>query len=171
VKHCAWILDQSKCSHFVIKSHYISRLWLKKLVFCSHRCTRCRCWPHVVYRLTRHRCSLQLSTCACICCLIIKVLALVILTCCPLYLWHIFEVSYKHVLQLHPERCNMSLTEETTNTKHTHKQSEAQWLSTLPCPTFSRWTPPESRLIWWSPGELQVESRWTIWSQWTPPII
>ena len=24
------------------------------------------------------------------------------------------------------ERCDMSLTEETTNTKHTHKQSEAQ---------------------------------------------
>jgi hypothetical protein len=24
--------------------------------------------------------------------------------------------------------------------------------STLPCPTFSSWTPLESRLIWWSPG-------------------
>jgi len=29
------------------------------------------------------------------------------------------------------ERCNMSLTEETTNTKHTHKRSEAQWLSDM----------------------------------------
>ena len=27
------------------------------------------------------------------------------------------------------ERCYVSLTEETTNTKHTHKWSEAQWLS------------------------------------------
>jgi len=29
----------------------------------------------------------------------------------------------------HVERCDVSLTEETTNTKHTHKQSEAQWPS------------------------------------------
>ena len=27
------------------------------------------------------------------------------------------------------ERCDVSLTEETTNTKHTHKQSKAQWPS------------------------------------------
>ena len=27
------------------------------------------------------------------------------------------------------ERCDVSLTEETTNTKHTHKRSEAQWPS------------------------------------------
>ena len=27
------------------------------------------------------------------------------------------------------ERCNVSLIEENTNTKHTHKRSEAQWLS------------------------------------------
>ena len=32
-------------------------------------------------------------------------------------------------LMLNIERCDMSLTRETTNTKHTHKWSEAQWLS------------------------------------------
>ena len=28
---------------------------------------------------------------------------------------------------------------------------------TLPCPTYSRWTPLESRSIWWSPGGVQVQ--------------
>ena len=30
-------------------------------------------------------------------------------------------------------------------------------LRTLPCPTYSRWTPLESRSIWWSPGGVQVQ--------------
>ena len=33
------------------------------------------------------------------------------------------------------------------------------WLNkrTLPCPTYSRWTPLESRSSWWSPGGVQVQ--------------
>jgi hypothetical protein len=29
--------------------------------------------------------------------------------------------------------------------------------STLPCLTYSGWTPAESRSIWWTPGGLQVQ--------------
>ena len=29
--------------------------------------------------------------------------------------------------------------------------------STLPCPTYFRWTPLDSRSIWWTPGGLQVQ--------------
>ena len=54
-----------------------------------------------MYRLTRRRCSLRSFARAHIRCLIIKVLALVILAHCLLYLWYIFEVPYKHILHLH----------------------------------------------------------------------
>ena len=30
-------------------------------------------------------------------------------------------------------------------------------MSTLPCPTYFRWTPLDSRSIWWTPGGLQVQ--------------
>ena len=46
MKHCARILDQSKCVHFVFVVKQL-RLWPKKLVFHSYRCTKRGCWPHV----------------------------------------------------------------------------------------------------------------------------
>jgi len=49
------------------------------------------------------------------------------------WLWVILTLGFIHTPHPHPckpvERCDMSLTEETTNTKHTHKWSEAQWPS------------------------------------------
>ena len=42
----------------------------------------------------------------------------------------VLEKICKHLLPFSSgERCNVSLIEENTNTKHTHKRSEAQWLS------------------------------------------
>ena len=46
MKHCARILDQSKCAHFVFVVKQL-RLWPKKLVFRSYRRTKRGCWPHV----------------------------------------------------------------------------------------------------------------------------
>lgn len=46
MKHCARILDQSKCAHFVFVVKQL-RLWPKKLVFRSYRRTKCGCWPHL----------------------------------------------------------------------------------------------------------------------------
>jgi len=42
-----------------------------------------------------------------------------------------FNHFWWSLLEHDVERCDVSLTEETTNTKHTHKQSKAQWLSNV----------------------------------------
>jgi hypothetical protein len=90
VKHCARILDQSKCVHFVFVVKQL-RLWPKKLVFRSYRRTKRRCWPHVMSD-SPNAGVVFVVHCPCVCSLSI--------VHCPLSVCAHFEVPYIEVLQL-----------------------------------------------------------------------
>jgi hypothetical protein len=88
VKHCARILDQSKCTRFVFVVKQL-KLWPKKLVFRSDRRTKHGCWPHVTSD------SPNAGVVFVVCCLCVRLLSIVRCLCA-----RIFEVPYIDVLQL-----------------------------------------------------------------------